>query len=151
MKAGLFLLALLLLPAVLAQAPAQVENVRVEAGNQILRVTWDPVAGAPGYTVVVYQDGSELQRADATTNQFVTRNVINDRPYAVAVAARASDGSLGPWSAPAAGVPTSRYDQTYLALGLGLTWVGLWLYAALLTRAERDLHNKIDSLTGDRR
>lgn len=152
MRLGLAFLAVVLL-APLAQAadfPAPA-NVRVQPGNQALIVRWDAVAaaGVTGYFVHVYADGALVQTLDATGTEATFRGV-NDRPYAVTVAAHDATGSPGAASTPVAAVAELAEDQTYLALGLIVIWFGIWMYAFLLTRTERDLRNRVDRLRSER-
>lgn len=129
---------LLLVPGAMASShvPA-VANVRVESGNQSLRISWNAVDSdvVVGYRVEVYQDGQLTQRMN-TTETMATYRGVNERSYAVRVAALDATGVPGPWSEPAAGTPTLKMDQTYLALGLILVWGGVWAYPFILSRIE---------------
>lgn len=141
----MIVLALVLLAPIAAAAPGATGNVNVRAGNQELVITWDPVAGAVDYEVYVYGGGHLVQTltANATTATF---RGVNERSYAIEVAARDASGAEGPRSEPVAATPSLRHDQTYLALGLIVLWSGVWLYALLLARTERDLRNRLDRL-----
>jgi hypothetical protein len=140
-------LLVLLAPMAAAQAPP-VEGVEVESGNHVLQIRWKPVEGASSYTVHVYSDGAILQRIN-TTEAHATFRGTNDKAYAIQVSARDAQGVEGPLSPPVAGMPTLRGDQTYLALGLIIVWLGIWLYATLLTRTERRLQDRLDKLMAE--
>lgn len=139
---GVVLVAPLVVAGGHLEAPA---NVRVEAGNQVLRISWDPVEGAAGYSVYVYARGALVDPDGDNVTYAVTGTsathvgAVNDQSYAVVVAARGAEGVPGLRSDPVAATPTLRHDQTYLALGLIVVWVGIWGYAVVLTRIERGL------------
>lgn len=144
-RLGLALALVLLVPVASAERHlARVDGVRVEPGNQILRITWtastDPAIA--GYYVFVYAEGRLIQRLNATEPLANFRGAVNERPYAVVVAGHDAQGNAGPPSLPVGATPTLRHDQTYLALGLLVLWFGLWSYTWILARIERRLQDQ---------
>jgi fibronectin type III domain protein len=151
---------LVLLPVAAAVPQAVPAGVQVEAGNQVLRITWQavPDADASGYYVYVYASGVLVPSStnanwtlDAPTTEAVYRGAVNGRAYAVAVAAHDAAGQAGPMSPPVAATPRLAQDPTYLAVGLVVVWAGLWGYVLLLARLERGLQDRVARLEAARR
>lgn len=143
----LLLAALLLTPTAWAdQHLPRVENVRLQEENQLLVITWD-LSQSPdvaGYVVRIWRDGDLVQQINKTEPAASFRGV-NQLAYSVEVSAVDADGQEGPPSNPVAGVPRLENDQRYLALGLIAVWLGIWIYAAILTRVEQRLRRDIDA------
>lgn len=154
MKRLLALVLLLALPT--AQSLGHIAaptNVRVDAGSQILTIHWDPVDddAVRGYLVRVHgPDGTLVDESRTNGTTATTRDVINDRSYAVQVAALDENGQAGAWSAPVGATPTLKHDQTYLALGLIVVWLGIWVYALALTRIERNLRQRFHEIQSEK-
>jgi hypothetical protein len=145
MKRVALLLALCLVPSATASDHLPlIRDLRVHAGDQVLLIEWAPAddSAVVGYVVRVWAEGRLVQTLNATEPRARFLGAVNERPYAVQVAARDANGDTGPFSPPVAAVPRMDRDQTYLALGLIVVWVGLWAYAVLLTRVERNLVNE---------
>ena len=150
----LAVLAILFLPTGAAQAPIPaVENLQVEPGNQILRIRWDALGdpAVAGYYVYVYSDRGLIQQINTPDAAATYYGAVNDRTYTVQIAAHDASGAPGALSAPVGATPTLRHDQTYLAVGLMIVWLGIWIYAMLLTRAERDLSARVERLESARK
>ena len=126
------------------QTAARVGAVHIEAGNQVLDISWDPVPGAPGYLVTVYSEGQHVDYLTARAQCSVS--ATNGRPYAVQVAAFASDGSVGPGSDPVAATPAFAGDFAFLAAGLAVVWIAVWGYALILARKQQRLMARYEAL-----
>ena len=83
--------------------PAPPANVVLTPGNQQLKVDWDPVAGADGYSVEWRQDGY-FRALDTTTNSATITGLQNGRSYGVRVLAENVSGRSA-WSAVVRGAP----------------------------------------------
>ena len=83
--------------------PAPPANVVLTPGNQQLKVDWDPVAGADGYSVEWRQDGY-FRELDTTTNSATITGLKNGTAYGVRVLAENVSGRSA-WSAVVRGAP----------------------------------------------
>ncbi len=83
--------------------PAVPANVVLTPGNTQLKVDWDPVAGADGYSVE-WRQNDYFQELDATTNSATITGLQNGRSYGVRVLAENVSGRSA-WSAVARGAP----------------------------------------------
>ena len=148
MKVLWALLALLVVvPSALATAllPAPT-GVRVEAGNQVLHITWD-AADNGSYRVRVYDGETLVQQMNRTTPEATFRGV-NGRTYGVTVALVDAGGQAGPESTRVLGTPALAEDRLYLAAGLAVVAAGLLAYHLWLMRLEARMRRKASS-SGD--
>lgn len=153
MKHARMLLLLLLVPLASGQSPEPTDpygiwNLRAEAGNQRIHLTWDPIEDprVVGYDVYWIIDGQYSVPPDNATHNSYTAFVTNSRTYVFQVAAVLDDGSRGPMSPPVAATPQFENDLAYLAAGLVTVWVGVFAYVAFLAQKEAALDKKLERL-----
>ncbi len=116
-----------------AAAPAQVGNVRAQAGNTAVSLVWE--ASPPGENVsayVIYQDGGEVGRLQGSPPESATllSNLVNGTAYALAVSAVNAAGE-GPLSVTVTAIPAvlplapaglTATAASAPAWQVGLTW-----------------------------
>jgi hypothetical protein len=128
-----------------APRPAGVE---AQAESQRVTVRWQAVEGAQGYLVTV--DDGESTRVLGTSSTECSFAATNGRVYAAHVSAVTSAGDVGPASEPVGARPSLEGELWYLAAGLAVVWVAIWLYAAFVVRRQNELLARYEALFKER-